>query len=263
MPASSRGTPAPATGIALVTGAARGIGRAMAVGLATRGYAVICAARTLHEGESGLPGSLDGTVDRITAAGGRGWATRCDVTRPADVDNAFQAARRHTGAGVGVVVHAAMQRINRPFADLDLAGWRHGVAENLDGLYLVCARAIADMTGNGGGSIVVLSSAMADPGRPVPAGYTPYAVVKAATERMVTALASQLAPHNVAINAVRPGAVRTEFAEAELGPGFDFSRWGDPASVLPAVLWLASQRGTSVTGTVTEASAHHPDAARP
>jgi NAD(P)-dependent dehydrogenase (short-subunit alcohol dehydrogenase family) len=250
-------------GAALVTGAARGIGRAVAVGLAAHGFAVTCAARTLHEGESTLPGSLDGTVARITAAGGRGWAVRCDMTRRQDLDHAFLAAQRHAGGSVEVVVHAAMQRLNRPFAELDLEGWHRTVTENLAGLYLLCERAVEAMAGHGGGSIIVLSSAMADKDRSLPPGYTPYAVVKAATERMVTALAGQLSPHNVAINAVRPGAVRTEYAQAELGPGHDFSRWRDPDSVVPAVLWLARQRGTGATGTVIEASAHHRDAARP
>lgn len=254
----------PTRGIALVTGAARGIGRAAAVGLAAHGYRVICAARTLHEGESSLPGSLDDTVARIAAAGGRAWAVRCDVTRPDDLDAAFAAGPpRHRGAGVEVVVHAAMQRVSAPFGELGLAGWRHGVGENLDGLYLLCARAAAVMADGGGGSIIAVSSAMADAGRALPPGYVPYAVAKAATERMVTALAAGLAARNVAINALRPGAVRTEYAEAELGPGYDFSRWRDPASVVPAVLWLAGQRGTGVTGTVTEASAHHRGAARP
>lgn len=257
------GEPAGRGRTALVTGAARGIGRAVAVGLARQGYAVVCTARTLRPGDGPLPGSLLETVAVIEAAGGTGYPVRCDLSAPGGVPELFASIARRFDPGLDVLVHAAMARSARRFDALDLDAWRATVSANLDALYLLCAHAVPKMALRGGGSIVCLTSAMADRDRRVPESYLGYAVAKAAMERMVTALAPQVAGHNVAVNALRPGAIRTEYAEAELGRGFDFGRWREPASVVPAVLELARQRADGVTGQVMLIEPDHPGTGRP
>ncbi len=250
----SRRLKAEATGQgAVVTGAARGIGRAIAVGLARSGFAVVCAGRTMQEGESPLPGSLRGTADQIRRAGGTAYPVRCDMLAEGQVPALFTAAGRWLGTRLTLLVHAAMSREAPGFAELDATAWQRTVSANLDATYLLVRLAAAHMTGTGG-SIVLLTSAMADPGKELPPGYAGYAVTKAATERMVSALAPDLTRVGVAINALRPGATRTEYAESELGAGHDWAGWRTPESVLPAVLRLAAQRGDGTTGTVVRAA---------
>jgi NAD(P)-dependent dehydrogenase (short-subunit alcohol dehydrogenase family) len=243
---------------ALVTGAARGIGRAIAVGLARHGFAVVCAGRSMREGESPLPGSLHATADQITRAGGAAYPVRFDMLAEGQVPALLAAAGRWLGSRLTLLVHAAMSREAPGFAELDATAWRRTVSANLDATFLLARLCAEHMTGTGG-SIVLLTSAMADPGQELPPGYAGYAVTKAATERMVSALAPDLARVGVAINALRPGATRTEYAESELGAGHDWAGWRAPESVLPAVLYLAAQRGHGATGTVVRAADYDHD----
>jgi NAD(P)-dependent dehydrogenase (short-subunit alcohol dehydrogenase family) len=112
------------------------------------------------------------------------------------------------------------------------------------------------MRERGGGSIINISSGAADPniGPYMPPGYLIYSVAKAALEKFSTALASELAPFNVAINALRPGAVKTEHAAKELGPDHDWTGWKEPEAVVPAVAYLAAQRADGLTGRVVDST---------
>jgi len=88
----------------------------------------------------------------------------------------------------------------------------------------------------------------------MPAGYVSYAVAKAAMERFSSALAPELRPLNVSINALRPGAVKTELSEHELGSDFDFTGWGRPEDVVPAVVFLAGRVDPDFTGRVVDST---------
>lgn len=248
--------------VALVTGASRGIGAALAEGLAARGYWVWCAARTLVPDRAGLPGSLLQTQSRIRAAGGVASVVAGDVNRPEVLGELFQAIGRAAAGPPELVVHAAMTRTALPFADLDLATWQECTGRNIDGLFLLCRHCASVMSG---GSIVVVTSAMADGNRAVPASCLAYATAKAAIERFVTAAAAFLAGADVALNALRPGATRTEYAEADLGPGADLSGWAEPAGLLAPVLVLARQRPRAggISGRVIEARDLRPGAGPP
>jgi NAD(P)-dependent dehydrogenase (short-subunit alcohol dehydrogenase family) len=88
----------------------------------------------------------------------------------------------------------------------------------------------------------------------MPTGYVIYAVAKAAMERFSTALAPELREFGITINALRPGAVKTELSVHELGADYDFSGWGSPEGVVPAVAYLAAQIGTDFTGRVVDST---------
>jgi 3-oxoacyl-[acyl-carrier protein] reductase len=224
---------------ALVTGASRGIGAALAVGLAARGYEVWAVARTRDPGRGRLGGSLRETLGLIRSAGGTGHARAGDVNASGFLDETMAAMVDSSGSPPGLVVHAAMTRVEAPLAGLDLDAWRCYVGGNLDGLFLLAKACRHAMRG---GSVVVVTSGMADRYRRVPPTCLAYATAKAGVERFVTACAPELARCDVAFNGLRPGAVRTEYAEATLGPDYDWGGWAEPSDVVGPVLAIASYR---------------------
>jgi NAD(P)-dependent dehydrogenase (short-subunit alcohol dehydrogenase family) len=112
------------------------------------------------------------------------------------------------------------------------------------------------MEKQGGGSIVNISSGgAAHETQPfMPPGYLIYVVAKAALERFSSALAPEVAPYGITVNALRPGAVRTEKTEEEFGADHDWTGWTEPADVVPAVAFLCAQIGTDFTGRVLDVS---------
>jgi len=111
------------------------------------------------------------------------------------------------------------------------------------------------MADTSGGSIVNVSSGAADPKVVgLPPGFLTYSVAKAALERFSTALAGEVSPAGIAVNAMRPGAVKTEMAVHELGEDFDWTGWAEPEAVVPAVVFLAAQRGDGLTGQIVDST---------
>jgi NAD(P)-dependent dehydrogenase (short-subunit alcohol dehydrogenase family) len=238
---------------AIVTGASRGIGKALALGLAARGAAVVCAARTVTEEPGGLPGTIDATAAAIQRAGGRALAVRCDVGR---ADDLHALVERTLGAfgRVDVLVNNAMAPTRAPFDDLSLDAWDESMAANVRSLFVLARLVVPPMAAAGGGSIVNISSGGADHAATaaMPPGFLAYAVAKAAMERFTSALAPEVAARGVSVNALRPGAVKTELASRELGDGFDWTGWASPEAVVPPVAWLAAQIGTGWSGRIVE-----------
>lgn len=241
--------------VAIVTGASRGIGKGLALGLAAAGAAVVCAARTEAVRPGGLPGTIGETADAITASGGRALAVRCDIGVEADIARLVEQTVEHLGR-LDVLVNNAMAPTRGRFDESTVAMWDESMTTNVRSLYVACRAAVPHMAASGGGSIVNISSGGAEhSSNPyLPPGFTFYAVAKAAMERFSTVLAGELAEHDVAINALRPGAVRTELAEQELGPDHDWTGWATPDAVVPAVVFLARQRGDGVTGRVLDST---------
>jgi NAD(P)-dependent dehydrogenase (short-subunit alcohol dehydrogenase family) len=239
----------------IVTGASRGIGKALALGLAARGAAVVCAARTVTDDPGGLPGTITATARAITRAGGRAAAVRCDVGRADDL-RALVAQTLERFGRVDVLVNNAMAPTRAGFEDLSAEAWDESMAANVRSLFVLAKLVVPPMTTQGGGSIINISSGGADHAATaaMPPGFLAYAVAKAAMERFTTALAPEIAARGIAVNALRPGAVKTELATRELGDAFDWTGWTSPEAVVPPVAWLAAQVATGYTGRIVEAS---------
>jgi citronellol/citronellal dehydrogenase len=242
--------------VIVVTGASRGIGKGLALGLAARGAKVVCAARTDTPAASRLPGTIHETVDAIRAAGGTAIAVKCDIGEPSDIDRLVETALEEFGR-VDVLVNNAMASARAAFTESTVDQWDLSMRVNVRSLYLLCQAVVPHMERHGGGSIVNISSGGADHAATkfMPPGYLLYVVAKAAIERFTTAIAPELRPLGITINALRPGAVKTEHATHELGNNHDWTGWTTPDAVVAPVAALASQINTDFTGHVLDVSA--------
>jgi NAD(P)-dependent dehydrogenase (short-subunit alcohol dehydrogenase family) len=221
----------------------------------------VCAARSSRANPGELPGTVEDVAEEIVASGGRAVAVRTDIGNDAEVHGMIGAALDAFGR-LDALVNNAMTPTRAPFDDLTLDQWDQSWRINVRSLLVTCRAAIDAMTPSGGGGIVNVSSGAADPLLPpehLPPGYLAYSVAKAALERFSTALAPEVADRNVAVNAFRPGAVKTEMSVHELGEDFDWTGWKEPASVVPAVHCLVQQRADGITGRIVDVSGYGTD----
>jgi 2-deoxy-D-gluconate 3-dehydrogenase len=236
--------------VAVVTGGARGIGRATAEALASVGATVVVA--DLDEAESAA------LVAEIGATGGRAMALRADVSSEASIDAMFGEVAKREGA-VDILVNNAGVAIRRPAVELSLADWQTVVAVNVTGAFL-CARAAARqmIAGDSGGAIVNVASIMGLSG----GGLYPnisYQTSKGALVNMTRALAVEWAPHRVRVNAVAPTYVRTRLIApllenpemvARIEAMTPLRRLAEPEEVAAAICFLASPAAAMITGHV-------------
>jgi NAD(P)-dependent dehydrogenase (short-subunit alcohol dehydrogenase family) len=236
--------------VVVVTGASRGIGKGLAIGLAALGARVVCAARTVQETPGGLPGTIGATVDTIAAAGGEAIPVQCDIGIAADIERLVASTLDAYGR-LDVLVNNAMAPTRAMFADATVEEWDESMRVNVRSLFLTTKAVVPPMAKQGGGSIINISSGGAEHASQshLPPGYMTYAVAKAALERFSSAAAPELQPLGITIHALRPGAVKTELATRELGEDYDWSGWGTPDAVVPAVAYLATQIGPDATMT--------------
>jgi len=241
--------------VIVVTGASRGIGKGLAIHLAGLGASVVCAARTVEETTSEFPGTIHATVDAIRSAGGTAVAIRCDIGNADDIEGLVAGTIAAYGR-LDVLVNNAMTPTRAPLAESTVEQWDDSMRVNVRSLYLFTQAVKPHMQRNGGGSIVNISSGAAahEVTAFMPPGYVIYSVAKAALERFSSAAAPELRPLGININALRPGAVKTEHTTLEFGPDFDWSGWATPADVGPPVAYLAAQIDTDVTGQVLDVS---------
>jgi NAD(P)-dependent dehydrogenase (short-subunit alcohol dehydrogenase family) len=241
--------------VVIVTGASRGIGKALAVGCARQGAAVVCAARTVTSAPGGLPGTITETAEAIEREGGRALAVRCDVAVQDDLRGLVDATVSEFGR-VDTLVNNAMAPTRASFDDTTLALWDESMTANVRSLFALAQLVVPRMAEQGGGSIINISSGGADHAAApfMPPGFLTYAVAKAALERFSTGLAAEVKDRGVAVNALRPGAVKTELATLELGEDHDWSGWNAPEAVVPAVVFLAAQTGSGFTGRVVDST---------
>lgn len=180
---------------AVVTGANRGIGRAIAVALAADGFAVAVTARD--------PATLADTVAEVEKVGGIALPMACDVR-----DEGSVAAMADAAAALGpvhtVVANAGVAGPTRPLHEISLDEWRDCVATDLDGVFLTFRAFIPSMITAGDGNLIAISSMTGK--RPL-TGRTPYAAAKMGVIGLVRTLALELGPHRIRVNAVCPGAV--------------------------------------------------------
>lgn len=200
--------------IALVTGASRGIGRALAQRLGAEGATVVVSARSLDTAGQ-YAGTLRETVALIEAAGGRAMPLVADIENPADVEGLVGRAVALAG-GLDILIHSGGKAEYSPTAVMPLDMFDRTIQHYLRAPFALVQKAVPEMRKRGAGWIVVLGSVTAQPpGRPYDewatyGGATVYAAIKAAVHRMTQGLAAELLPDNIAVNTLAPStAIRT------------------------------------------------------
>jgi NAD(P)-dependent dehydrogenase (short-subunit alcohol dehydrogenase family) len=222
--------------VALVTGASRGVGAAVADALAASGASVAGAARSTAASPQRTPGTLDETVARIEAAGGTAFAVPTNLADPADVERMVERTVERFGRLDVLVNNAAITFVG----DLDIPLSRHELvmAVNLTAPLVACQAAVPHLRAAGGGRILNVSSVAAL--LPVP-GLMSYGVSKVALERMTVDLARQLQGDAIAVNCFRIDlAVASEGFVANT-PGVDRSTWEPCEVAAEGVLWMLRQ----------------------
>ena len=222
--------------VAAVTGAGRGIGKAIAVAYASAGAAVCCAARTQSE--------IEGTVAEIEASGRSAVAVVTDVTQLDSVQNMLDVTVRAFGGLDIVVVNAGGNLDRSRIEDGSTTDWVSTIELNLIGAYHTAKAAIPHLKAGGGGKIITIGSGIGHNGR---AGSSAYACAKAGLWMLTRVLAQELWRDNISVNELVPGPVMTERARETYRGSDDSvfsidSEWVKaPDDVVPLAVFLASQ----------------------
>ncbi len=230
--------------VAIVTGASRGIGREVALMLASRGACVIAAARGDHAA---------GTAGAIGAAGGRGEAAALDVTDAAAVDAMVSGVLERHGR-VDILVNNAGIARDQLLMRMKRDDWDEVIATNLTAAF-ACARAvIKPMIKQRAGRIISISSVVGQVGN---AGQSNYAASKAGLIGFSKSLAREVASRGVTVNVVAPGLIETDMtraitekAQGDWADQIPLGRLGSTADVAAAVCFLASDEASYITGQV-------------
>ena len=234
--------------VALVTGGARGIGRACALRLAGAGADV--AVNYLHAGASAAE-----VVAAVARFGVRGLALRADVSRPAEAEALVRTVCEQLG-GLDILICNAGIWEGAPVEALDEALWDRVIDINLKGTWAVCRAAVPALKLSGWGRIVIISSTAGQRGE---AFYSNYAAAKGGQLAFTKSLAPELAPYGVTVNAVAPGWVETEMTAAvfadpsrrrEIEQTIPVGRIATADDVAGPVLFLCSEWARHITGEV-------------
>ncbi len=230
---------------ALVIGAGSGIGAASAQGLAAFGAKVICADVRLEPAQQ--------TAEAIRQQGGNAEALSLDITRQADVEKVVGGIE----GTLDILVCTPSVNVRKPLLNYTEAEFDKVVTLNLKGSFFALQAAGRRMAEVGRGSIILFSSIrsqVVEPGQGI------YAATKAGTLQMARALAAELGPCNIRVNAVAPGVVETPLTQPikDNPEWYDayakksaLGRWAKPSEMVGAVVYLASDAASFVTGTLT------------
>ncbi|WFP77786.1 SDR family oxidoreductase [Mesorhizobium sp. WSM4906] len=237
------------TRTAIVTGASRGIGAAIAERLAQDGMAVIV---NYARGKD----AADEVVSVIEAASGKALAVQADVAEPSGMVTLFDAAEKAFGKADILVNNAGMMRLS-PIADTDDAAFERQLAVNLGGTFRGMREAARRL--NDGGRIINFSSSVVGFYQPA---YGIYAATKAGVEAMTHILAKELGPRRITVNAVAPGPVDTElFTDGKSAAQIEaitrlipLGRLGQPDDIAGLVAFLASPDSHWVNGQIIRAN---------
>lgn len=232
--------------VALVNGASRGIGEAIARGLAGCGAQLVLSSRNQS--------SVQAVADSIKEEGGKAVARACHAGRLEDVEALFNAINDDFGRLDILINNAATNPYYGPAADLPPEAFDKTVEVNLKGPYYMMARAVPLMMAGGGGSIVNVASIAALVSM---SGQAVYAMTKAGLVSLTKAFAKEYGQQGIRVNAILPGVVETKLASALVeNPGVQkwisrlpVPRAGQPADMVAGVLFLVSDHASFTTGT--------------
>ena len=231
---------------AFVTGASRGIGRAVAVALAQAGADVALVARTAE--------GLADTADDVTAAGRKAIVIPADVTDEARVAEAAQTAIDQLGHVDIVVNNAGGSNFMVSFRDLRLSGWDKLIRLNLNSAVYVCHAFAPHLLDRGSGSVINVASVAGVAASPL---ISPYGAAKAGLISLTKTLAVEWAPSGVRVNALCPGWTATDlnrglWEDPQAGPatvaGVPMGRWARAEEMSGAAVFLASDASSYMTG---------------
>lgn len=238
--------------VAVVTGASKGIGAAIAIHLGAAGASVVVNYASSREG-------ADRVVEKITAAGGKAVAVQGDVSKQADIDRLFDETKKAYGRLDILVNNAGIYKFG-PLAEITEEHFRSQFDLNVLGLLLTTKKAV-ELFGEEGGSVINISSVAAL--RPV-AGASVYSATKGAVDTLTKALALELGSKKIRVNSLNPGMVETEGVHTAGFIGTDFyhkivaetplGRIGQPDDIGPVAVFLASEDSGWVTGEVLAVS---------
>lgn len=242
-------SPSLANKVALVTGASRGIGQAIAELLAANGAHVVV--NYVHNKRL-----AEDIVHRIEQNGGHALAVQADVSKMADLHTLFQTTIEQLGH-VDILVNNAGIMTTKPIELITEQDFDREFAINVKGTYFACQLAARHM--QAGGRIINFSTSVV--GQMMPA-YSLYAATKGAVEQITRQLAKELGSKNITINAIAPGPVNTELFTTGKPEGqietikrvIAFGRLGEPADIAKAVLFLASDEAEWITGQTLRAN---------
>ena len=230
---------------ALVTGSSRGLGRAIATGLAEAGAAVV-----LNGADAGR---LASATSELRAAGHTVHESRFDVTNEAEILTAF-ANLDAQGVAIHILVNNAGIQLRRPMVELDTADWRRVIETNLTSAFVIGREAAKRMIPRGHGKIINIGSLTSDAAR---ATVAPYTVAKGGIKMLTRAMTAEWAAHGIQANAIGPGYMLTEMNQALVDdPSFNAwvigrtpaRRWGKPEELIGTAVFLASAASDYVNG---------------
>lgn len=232
---------------ALITGGNRGLGRAFALALAEAGADVAIAARDTDRNAT--------VVTEIEARGRRGFAVQADITDPDAVRRLVADVTTELG-GIDILVNNAGIAIHRPSLDVPPEEWQQVLDLNLTALWN-CSTAVARGMIDSGGGVIVNVGSMSAQIVNRPQWQASYNASKAAVHHLTRSLAAEWAPHNIRVNAIAPGYVKTDMSPVD-EPQFQQhwildapqQRYATPEEIAPSVLYLASPASSFTTGSV-------------
>ncbi|MCL5075512.1 MAG: SDR family oxidoreductase [Chloroflexi bacterium] len=236
--------------VAIVTGGASGIGRAIAILFSREGAKVVVADLQEH---SRLPSEVPTTAEAISQAGGQAIFVRTDVRKAGDIDRLVQTTLDTYGQ-VSILVNSAGVFVRNPITEVSEEEWDNVLSINLKGYFLACRRVIPEMLKQGGGKIINISSIHGLLGTGIA---TTYCASKGGVENLTRQLAVDYARKGIYVNAIAPGTIKTamskpfretpeilqEYLSRTLLP-----RLGEPEDVAYAALFLASHESDFVVG---------------
>ena len=230
--------------VAIVTGASRGLGRAIAKEYAKEGASVVICARS--QSPTGLAGTIEETANAIRGAGGEVFALECDVTDEKQVEEMVRQVAERYGRIDVLFNNAGAMVLGESLLEIDSVRWKQVVDVNVTGTYMVSRAVLPQMIRQNRGSIINVGSRMADD--PKLGGGVLYSATKAAVHMFSYCLAEEVREHNVAVNILSPGSLKSEGSAAIPWTQGDWHLRVEPDVVGPSAVYLALQDANSMTG---------------